>query len=78
MPINKQPKKTTTKAKKVQVVAEISEKVAKAKGLIFTNYQGLTHQQLERLKKQLRTVDAELVIAKNTLLLRSIENCKFA
>lgn len=68
MPINKQPKKTTTKAKKIKVVEELSEKVAKAKSLVFTNYQGLTHHQLETLKKELRKVDAELIVAKNSLL----------
>ena len=54
--------------KKEQIVAKLSEKAARAKGLVFTNYQGLTHVQLEKLKKALKQANAELVVTKNTLL----------
>ena len=60
--------------KKEGIVDELSVKVAKAKALVFTNYQGLTHQQLEKLKKALRAANAELVIAKNSLLLRALQS----
>lgn len=59
--------------RKEKIVAEISEKVGKAKALVFTNYQGMTHHQLEVLKKALRSVEAELVVTKNTLLKRSLQ-----
>lgn len=62
--------------KKQQIVAELSEKVAKAKALVFTNFQGMTNVQIEGLKKTLKKVDAELMVAKNTLLFRSLENEK--
>lgn len=70
---NKQPKKTITKAKKQTVVAQFSEKVAKAHAVVMTNYQGMTHKQLEDLKKSLKKADAELVVTKNTLLKRALE-----
>lgn len=54
--------------KKQGVVAEISEKIARSKALVFANYQGLTHVQIEGLKKKLKPVDADLAITKNTLL----------
>ena len=54
--------------KKEHIVSELSEKVGRAKGMVFANYQGLTHKQLEELKKAVKTVDAELVVTKNTLL----------
>lgn len=60
------------KQKKQVVVSELSEKVQKSKGLVFTNYQGLTHQQIEGFKKNLRTLEAEYVVTKNTLMLRSL------
>lgn len=64
-----EPKKITpSRQKKEQIVAKLSDKVAKAKGLIFTNYQGLNHKQLENLKKKLKAANAELVVTKNTLL----------
>lgn len=61
-------KVSKNRQKKEAIVAKLSEKAAKAKALVFTNYQGMTHVQLEQLKKALKTADAELVVAKNTLL----------
>src|SRR5437879_3963583 len=58
--------------KKEVIVAQIAEKVGKATGLVFTNYQGLTHQQLEGFKKELRKADAEFAIVKNTLMKRTL------
>lgn len=58
--------------KKQVIVAEVADKVGKAKIMVFTNYQGMTHKQLEEFKKALRTVNAELVVVKNTLLKRAL------
>lgn len=60
--------------KKEQIVAELNEKVEKAQAMVFANYQGLTHQQLENLKKNLKKSDAEFVAIKNTLLKRALES----
>jgi len=54
--------------KKEKIVAKLADKVGKAKSLVFVNYQGLTHKQIEQLKKALKQVDAELAVTKNTLL----------
>ncbi|MCL5970664.1 MAG: 50S ribosomal protein L10 [Patescibacteria group bacterium] len=59
------------KEKKAKVVAEISEKVGKSKLLVFTNYQGMTHQQIEGMKKALKPVGGEFSITKNRLLARA-------
>ena len=64
------------RAKKEKIVAELSEKAARSKGMVFTNYQGLTHKQLENLKKKVKTMDADFVATKNTLILKSIKNLK--
>lgn len=61
-------KQSANKEKKVVIVAEVKEKVDKAKAMVFTNYQGLTHKQLETFKKEIRKSDAQFVAAKNTLL----------
>jgi large subunit ribosomal protein L10 len=66
-------KVSKNRQKKESLVAEMGEKVGKAKGLVFTNYQGLTHQQIEGLKRSVKAVDAEYVITKNRLVLRSLE-----
>ncbi len=67
-------KVSSNRLKKEAVVTELLQKVEKAQGLVFTNYQGLTHQQIESLKKALKSLDAEYVNTKNTLLLRALKD----
>lgn len=61
---------------KIQTVARILEKVEKAKALVFLNYQGLTHQQLEELKKTLKESGARLAVTKNNLLKIALQQAK--
>lgn len=63
--------------KKGKIVTALSQKLEKAKALIFTNYQGMTHKQIEGLKKSLKGLDADLVVTKNTLLTRALEDEKW-
>ncbi|HET9946763.1 MAG TPA: 50S ribosomal protein L10 [Patescibacteria group bacterium] len=58
--------------KKEVIVAEVTDKVNKAKAMVFTNYAGLTHQQLEKFKREVRPLEAEYAVAKNTLLKRAL------
>lgn len=61
-------------AKKIEDVKELNDKVARAKSFFFTEYKGLTHQQLETLRKALKKVQAEYIVAKNTLLSIALKN----
>ncbi len=63
---------SANKQKKIVITDELSAKVAKSKGIVLTNYTGLTHQQLEGLKKAVKKLDGEFVITKNTLLKRAL------
>lgn len=63
-----QKKVSPNRLKKEQIVAKLADKVSRAKGFVFTNYQGLTHVQLENLKRKVKAANAELVVTKNTLL----------
>lgn len=56
------------KAKNIESVARLKDKVAKSKGLVLTDYRGLTHKQIEDLHKALRAVEADYVVVKNSLL----------
>lgn len=69
-------KVSSNKQKKQAIVAEVTAKVEKAKGMVFTDYQGLTHHQLEAIKRAMRKMDAEFVATKNTLLLRALKEGK--
>ncbi len=63
---------SANRQKKVALVNDATEKVQKAKGMVFTNYKGLTHQQLEGFKRAIKPLEAEYVVIKNTLMLRSL------
>lgn len=65
-------KVSQNRKKKEEIVTRLSEKVGKAKSIIFTNYQGLTHHQLERIKKTAKKLEAEYVTTKNTLLKKAL------
>jgi len=54
--------------KKIDQVKNLIEKLGRAKALFLADYRGLTHQQLETLKKSLKKAQGEFVVAKNTLL----------
>ena len=62
--------------RKEKIVAELLEKINRAKGFVFTSYQGLTHKQLEGLKKAVKAFDADFVATKNTLIEIAMLNSK--
>jgi large subunit ribosomal protein L10 len=65
---------SANRQKKEQIVAEISEKIAKAKTMVFTNYQGLSHKQIENFKREIKKSDAEFAVTKNTLLRKALSD----
>jgi len=77
--MNDGPKISKNREKKIAIVTNLSEKFGKAKAVVFTNYQGLTHKQIEGLKKAIKPLEAEYIVAKNSLLQRSAQekNLKF-
>ncbi len=56
------------KAKNIESVVKLKEKLERAKGLVLTDYTGLTHKQLEDLHKTVKKVGAEYLVVKNSLL----------
>lgn len=72
-PLQSLARRGASRAKKEQIVASLSEKVSRAKGLVFANYQGLSHKQIEGLKKSIKPLDAELSVTKNTLLMLALK-----
>ena len=58
---------------KIKSVKDIKEKFDKSKVVILTDYKGLTMAQLSKLRRKLRTIDAEYKVFKNTLILRAIK-----
>lgn len=62
---------------KASVVQEFSDKFAKAKIAIVTDYRGLTVPEFEELRIALKECDSEVKVAKNTLLKRAAEGTAF-
>jgi large subunit ribosomal protein L10 len=62
--------------KNKQAVKELREKVAKAKAITFTDYVGLNANDLNTLRQKLKDTNAELTIAKNTLIKKALEEEK--
>ena len=65
-------KVSKNRQKKIETVGIFEEKVKRAKALVLADYRGLTHRQLENLKKTLKPVEAELIVTKNTLLRKAM------
>lgn len=78
IPMADEVKVSQNRLKKEELVAEYLEKVGKSKAMVFANYQGLTHHQLEALKRGVKKVEAEFVATKNTLILRALEDLKIS
>jgi large subunit ribosomal protein L10 len=62
-----------SKEKKEQVVAELKELLAASKVTVISDYRGLTAAQMAELRNKLRPLDSRFLVAKNTLILRSLE-----
>ena len=55
-------------SKNISSLEEIKARLEKANALFLVDYTGLTHQQLEELRRELYPLDAEIAILKNTLV----------
>lgn len=51
-----------------QLLEEVKDKASRASGMFFVDYSGLTHQQLEEMRKQLSENESEIAVTKNTLM----------
>lgn len=66
-------RKSKLNQRKIDTVTALKEKLSRAKAVFVTDYRGLTHKQLEDLRKSLKKAEAEYLIVKNTLLKKTLE-----
>lgn len=59
-------------AEKAQVIEQTAKWYADSKGVIMTDYRGLTVKQVQKLRSDLRAKGGELHVIKNTLFQRAI------
>ena len=60
-----------TRQQKEEIVKELSEKLQRAKAVVFTDFKGMTMKQLSDLRSKLADVNGEFSVTKNTLLERA-------
>lgn len=65
MPINK--------AEKEQVVAELTQALKEAKGVVFADYRGLTVKEFQSLRRAMRQEGGNVKVAKLTLVKKAFE-----
>ncbi len=64
-------------ADKAETVAALHAKFGVVKGAVVSDYRGLNVQEMSNLRKQLRAVDVELHVVKNTLARRAAAETDF-
>ncbi len=57
---------------KATIVSELNESFSKAKFSVVADYCGLTVEQLQKIRVELRSCNSEIRVAKNTLLRRAV------
>ncbi len=62
---------------KTDVISELNETFSKAKFAVVTDYRGLKNTELEKLRKNLRDNDAQIQVAKNTLLRLAVKGTAY-
>lgn len=58
--------KRPPKPKKVETVAQLTDKVSRARGIFFTEYKGLTVAEMTDLRRQCHQGHVDYVVCKNT------------
>jgi large subunit ribosomal protein L10 len=56
---------------KEQEVTKIAEKMSQAKSIVVAEYRGLTVEQVQNLRRQLREVNCEMMVIKNNISRRA-------
>lgn len=58
---------------KEKIVAEVADKVSRAQGMYFTEFNGITVAEATELRKEFRKVNVEYQVIKNTLIKRALK-----
>jgi large subunit ribosomal protein L10 len=61
-----------TREKKETLVNDYVDKLRRSQAVLITEYRGLTHKQLETLRRELRGAEGEIAVSKNTLMARAL------
>jgi large subunit ribosomal protein L10 len=62
------------RSEKEQIIAEVKEKVLRAKGMYFADFTGITVEQVNELRREFRKSSVDYRVVKNTLTRKVLEN----
>lgn len=57
-----------TKQQKIDIVADLRDRIAKSKSIVFADYKGMNMAQLSALRTQLEDLSAQFTVTKNNLI----------
>lgn len=63
--------------KKVDAVKKINKNISEAKTIVLSDHTGLTHKQIESLRKNVKKAGGTFTVSKNTLLKRAFIGTPF-
>lgn len=66
-----------SKEKKISMLAEYAELIGKSEALLITQYGGLKMPELDKTRRQIRGLQAEFHVTKNTLLSRALKDAGY-
>jgi len=56
------------------IIAEVKEKVARAKGMFFADFTGITVEEINELRREFRKSKIDYTVVKNTLARKALES----
>lgn len=65
-----------TRKQKEEIIEELTDKLKRQKGLVFTDFRGLKVGEMQDLRNKLREVGIEYKVAKKTLIKLALEKTK--
>lgn len=65
-----------TKQQKTEIIKDLTDKIKRQKGLVFTDFRGLKVGEIQDLRKQLKAAGIEYKVTKKTLIKLALEKAK--
>ncbi len=62
------------RSEKELIIAEVKEMIQKAKGIYYTDFTGITVEQVTELRREFRKSDIDYRVVKNTLMRKALES----
>ena len=62
------------RSEKEQIIAEVTEKIQRAKGMYFADFTGITVEEVNDLRREFRKANIDYRVVKNTLVRKALKS----